>query len=295
VARKNFQTILTNHYILTLLGIALFLTLVVAGPANSPGRFLLQVALFSVLVFFTWPSWLLVIGFFVMVGRFLLGPLVRMDSSEIVSVWQQQWGNDGASSLEYVKNHPKISVLSKMPRGVVKDVLIRERDLDRAASIALEQINADRNRYARLPWKRWIAVFAIPLLIIAYRTSSSGESSDELAGREVFIQEEVSPEWITIKYRPTAVNVSNGYFYYWQPEIPGNLLEAWWDRYNNYLIVNLRGTNYHYCSFSEFSWTALRDSARLSDKGGVDSYFRRFIRGSDSYDCRLNPVPEYPL
>lgn len=294
MARKNLKTILEDHFIFTLLGLAVFLTLVVAGPADNPGSFVLRVILFSVLLLLTWPFWLLVIGFLVVLGRFLLGPLARMDSSEIVSVWRQQWGKDNELALKHVKQHPKISVLTKMPRSVVKDVLISERDLDRVASIAEARINADRNRYARLPWKRWIAVFAIPLLIIAYRTFSSGENSDQLAGREVFIQEEGSPEWITIKYRPTPVNVANGYFNYWRPEVPGNLLEAWWDRYNRYLIVNLSGTNYHYCSFSDFSWTALRDSARLPDKGGVDSHFRRFIRGSDSYDCRSSPVPNYP-
>lgn len=90
-------------------------------------------------------------------------------------------------------------------------------------------------------------------------------------------------EWVHVKYREDgAVDVAE--FEHFEPLDPP-VTEAWYDRSKLYMIVNLEGTNYHYCRFSADDWAGFVDS------GDAGSYYASHIRGSN--DCRRGGVPSY--
>ncbi len=90
-------------------------------------------------------------------------------------------------------------------------------------------------------------------------------------------------EYVSIKYRDDKVNVSD--FEYFYVSINQMVREAWYDKYNNYFIINLRNTKYHYCDFPEDIWLDFKKST------SIDYFYDRFIYGK--YDCRESVVPTY--
>ena len=93
---------------------------------------------------------------------------------------------------------------------------------------------------------------------------------------------------ISVKYRtkgtvPICANTFSGL-----PSPNGDVRGAYFDSGNNYMIVNLNGTNYHYCRFPNNVW---REWSNQSNKY---TYYDRNIRGG--YDCRDGGgryVPDY--
>jgi len=87
-----------------------------------------------------------------------------------------------------------------------------------------------------------------------------------------------------IKYRDTPVCLDRGFEYQSTPKsswIGG----AWYDRKNQYMVINLKGTLYHYCRMPPEIWAAFKVA---------DSY-GRFYEGNikGRFDCRLGGVPAY--
>ena len=60
---------------------------------------------------------------------------------------------------------------------------------------------------------------------------------------------------------------------------------AWYDEENDYMVINLSGTYYHYCSFPQLTWNS------FSSASSFGSFYSSSIKGN--YDCRIYPVPQY--
>jgi len=90
-------------------------------------------------------------------------------------------------------------------------------------------------------------------------------------------------EYVNVKYRDTKVDVAS--FEYLDGGDSSFVREAWYDDNNQYMIINLNGTNYHYCGLPSSTWDSLRESSSLG------SFYNSSIKGH--YDCRVNPVPSY--
>ena len=58
-----------------------------------------------------------------------------------------------------------------------------------------------------------------------------------------------------------------------------------YDRKEQYVVVNLTGTYYHYCEVPQSVVTAWRGSESLG------KFFNSRVKGN--FDCRINRVPEY--
>lgn len=90
--------------------------------------------------------------------------------------------------------------------------------------------------------------------------------------------------WIHVKYRQEGpVDVSD--FEHHRPYDDPPVDEAWYDAPNRYMIVNLDGTNYHYCQFTRIDWD------RFVGASDAASYYTSHIRGD--FDCRDGGVPSY--
>jgi hypothetical protein len=55
-----------------------------------------------------------------------------------------------------------------------------------------------------------------------------------------------------------------------------------------YLVVSLNGTYYHYCAVEPETFQAWLSAPSLGQ------FYNQRMKGSPRYDCRLQPVPQYP-
>lgn len=89
---------------------------------------------------------------------------------------------------------------------------------------------------------------------------------------------------VTVKYRDDKVNISASNF---EPlnKSDSTVKGAWYDRGNEYMVIKLSGTYYHYCGMPSSVWSDFKTTTSLSD------YYQDTIKGD--FDCRINPVPSY--
>lgn len=91
--------------------------------------------------------------------------------------------------------------------------------------------------------------------------------------------------FVKVKYRDDAVNISDPR---WDKLInkESTFVDgAWYDVANEYMIINLNGTYYHYCGLPTSIW------AQFNNASSYGSYYNQNIKGN--YDCRIYRVPSY--
>ena len=126
-----------------------------------------------------------------------------------------------------------------------------------------------------------VLILLIAREVVGY-LSGGGDST---ASRS--ITEVVECETIRVKYRIGAVTACSDSFKS-LPNPSGSVWRALYDSAHTYMIVNLSGTNYHYCRFPNSVW---REWSKVGDKY---DYYVKNVRGS--YDCRANGgagIPDY--
>ena len=90
---------------------------------------------------------------------------------------------------------------------------------------------------------------------------------------------------LVVKYRATRVDVDKPYFEEIDTSRSSFVTGAWYDKANEYLVISLSGTNYHYCGLDEGTWKSFKTSASYG------TAYNRMIKGN--FDCRIFPVPRY--
>ena len=93
------------------------------------------------------------------------------------------------------------------------------------------------------------------------------------------------PNYVYVKYRDGLVDIANPRFEYLDTSKSSLVRGAWYDDDNQYMIINLTGTYYHYCGMPTSIW----NSFKLTDSFG--SFYNSHIKGR--YDCREYPIPQY--
>ena len=89
---------------------------------------------------------------------------------------------------------------------------------------------------------------------------------------------------VKVKYRDDKVDISASNF---TPldKTDATVKGAWYDSGNEYMIIKLGSTYYHYCGMPSSAWR---------DFSSASSSYRAYqddIKGN--FDCRVNPVPRY--
>ena len=56
-------------------------------------------------------------------------------------------------------------------------------------------------------------------------------------------------QWVSVKYRPSAVNVGQPKYENLGRTGSSVVLDAWYSATDQYMVINLNGTTYHYCAF----------------------------------------------
>ncbi len=86
-----------------------------------------------------------------------------------------------------------------------------------------------------------------------------------------------------VKYRPTPVCFDQ--FEYQDTSRSSFVRGAWYDASNDYMVIALKGTKYHYCRVPESIWIGFKSASSFG------RYYGANLKGN--YDCRLGGVPKY--
>jgi len=136
--------------------------------------------------------------------------------------------------------------------------------------------------------KNWlVATVVAPLLVFGgfWVSNRSNVDTSNSAPPAATAQSEYTPNYVTVKYRDGDVDVANPRFEYLDTSTSSFVQGAWYDFSEQYMIINLNGTNYHYCSLPSSVWQEFMTAESFG------SYYNSDIKGY--YDCRENPVPNY--
>lgn len=93
------------------------------------------------------------------------------------------------------------------------------------------------------------------------------------------------PDWVFVKYRDGTVDIADPLFEYLDAAKSSLIRGAWYDEGNEYMVINLNGTYYHYCGMPDATWSKFK----RADSFGSD--YNAYIKGN--YDCRQGYVPRY--
>ena len=93
------------------------------------------------------------------------------------------------------------------------------------------------------------------------------------------------PNYVTIKYRDDSVDIAHSRFEYLDTSKSSFVKGAWYDKGNEYMVIKLKETYYHYCGMPKSAWTSFNGSSSFG------SQYTANIKGK--YDCRINYVPQY--
>jgi len=93
-----------------------------------------------------------------------------------------------------------------------------------------------------------------------------------------------SSGYVNVKYRDDKVNISANNFELLD-ESDSTVKGAWYDDGNEYMVIKLGGTYYHYCGMPSNVWSNFKTSSSLY------RYYQGSIKGN--FDCRENPAPRY--
>ncbi len=93
-----------------------------------------------------------------------------------------------------------------------------------------------------------------------------------------------SSGYVSVKYRSDRVNISANNF---EPlnKSDSTVKAAWYDSGNEYMVIKLGSTYYHYCGMPGSAWDGLKTTSLPYE------YYQDSIKGN--FDCRINPVPSY--
>ncbi|MBT4455836.1 KTSC domain-containing protein [Candidatus Peregrinibacteria bacterium] len=133
------------------------------------------------------------------------------------------------------------------------------------------------------------------LLILSTIVLLSGCSSDQnykvtpeadnIDYESYFQTEEHTPIVVSVKYRDDAVDVGHPRFEYLNTSGSSFVRGAWYDDDNQYMVIKLNSTYYHYCGMPSVTWTTFKNA------NSFGTTYNSAIKGS--YDCRYNYMPNY--
>lgn len=93
-----------------------------------------------------------------------------------------------------------------------------------------------------------------------------------------------SSGYVAVKYRDDKVDISATNF---EPlnKSDSTVKGAWYDSSNEYMVIKLGSTYYHYCGMPSSVWGGLKAASSPYE------YYQDDVKGN--FDCRVNPVPSY--
>ena len=210
-----------------------------------------------------------------------------MKKKEIIDRWLGFHDSKGKATRENIDAAPELVELEQLPREAVLPAIQLNAELSGALFEAKERSRDLPAPQWRPRWGRILITLSITSLIVLSIVSKNSRQDTALQpGQREQIEKSVEPQWVQVKYRDTPVNVANGYFTHWKVSETGNVRDVWYDRKDEYMLIDLGGTVYHYCGFDISSWIYLSISVSQTD-----FYYSTLIKGYPKFDCRNFNIP----
>ena len=131
-------------------------------------------------------------------------------------------------------------------------------------------------------WTIGIAEIIAGIWILAGGNAPNNLSETNLKDN---VSQSHTANYISVKYRSDKVDIANPRFEYLDTSESSWVRGAWYDDDNGYMVINLSGTYYHYCSMPESAWNSFKSASSFG------TFYNQSIKGN--YDCRVYPVPKY--
>jgi hypothetical protein len=96
---------------------------------------------------------------------------------------------------------------------------------------------------------------------------------------------EESAQNVTVQYRDSRVNIADSSFEYLDTSKSSWINGAWYDSYEDYMVINLNSSYYHYCDMPSSTWNAFEKA------NSFGSTYNSLIKGQ--YSCEDTTVPNY--
>lgn len=131
-----------------------------------------------------------------------------------------------------------------------------------------------------------LLLLLLPLLILNGCTNTPNYSNININTDTEVVNQETASEYtnyVNIKYRDDPVNIAD--FETVDTSKSSLVRGAWYDRDNQYMIIDLNWTKYHYCRFPSSTWSS------FTNADSFGTYYESYIKWS--YDCRNWWIPSY--
>ncbi len=132
---------------------------------------------------------------------------------------------------------------------------------------------------------RKLVFLLLSLIVLSSCSGTTSYTSDYSINNNTSKAESRYSDYVNIKYRKDSVDIANLRFEELDTSKSSWIRDAWYDEDNQYMIINLNGTYYHYCGIPNSSW----DTFKRANSFG--SHYNSSIEGR--YDCRTNYIPQY--
>jgi len=130
--------------------------------------------------------------------------------------------------------------------------------------------------------KKILLLLVLAIIITGCESYTSSNQSDFNSDYQAQ-EEKVSSNYVDIKYRDDDVDIAS----FEKLNTSGSSLVkgAWYDNSNEYMVINLSGIYYHYCSMPSSVWYQFKKA------NSFGSDYNSYVKGN--YDCRYNYMPNY--
>ena len=133
-------------------------------------------------------------------------------------------------------------------------------------------------------WLRMTSVFLIVIIFVASFVASgcsnsvTDENNNQTVENEELYYESDDTNYVNIKYYDIPVDLSDSRFEYLNTTGSSFINGAWYDEDEEYMVIKLNDTYYHYSGIPESVWKKFK----IADSFGV--FYNESIKGNYAYN-----------
>lgn len=128
-------------------------------------------------------------------------------------------------------------------------------------------------------------LFAFLFVFTGCSSETSYTPSSTYSESDLATSSPTKTNFVTIKYRNDPVDLANPDFEYLDTSGSSFIRGAWYDSSNQYMVIKLDDTYYHYCDMPSSAWNQFQSASSFG------THYKSYIKGN--YDCRKSHIPDY--
>lgn len=132
--------------------------------------------------------------------------------------------------------------------------------------------------------KKILVILTIVLFISSCSTDNNNISKTN-EKTTIKTNQNTNIKYTNIKYRESPINLNNNQFEKRNTTESSFIDGLWYDKKNEYLVIKLNNTYYHYCWIMKNTWDSFKKASSYW------SYYNKYIK--NNFDCRKWFIPSY--